>query len=455
MSRAKYLILNTRYQRGFTLTEVIIYVGLFAGIATLLVGSLVTILNIEGRENSANEVTSQLSLAFQTVQRLVRESSLIEKVYEGTDEGASCVAFCSVKLRMEDSAKDPSIIRSDADGVYLKEGAGLEAAITTDRIRVDNFKFVKFETSGTKAILQIDAAFTYNVGNPATAVSRALRSAVGRVSAATFDDDLLPNIDSSFNIGNSSNNWQSVFLSGDLTVGGEAAPLASPFGRGTIYFDTGANKFKVSENNGNYVDLIQGGASYWTGETGKVYLVNSGDNVGIGTTGPNQKLEVNGIIISGEDSATQGSLGFGVKYSGANIINTFGGQFSLGRTLIGYGVKPKQGAAGYVSSAGNVAFARGGLVVSDSLIFLNATSGTVPIGTDITMTERFRVNDDGNVGIGGSANPGSRLTVTGGDVYISNSTSGIILKSPDGTCARGTISNLDTLTFASTACPSN
>lgn len=58
-----------------------------------------------------------------------------------------------------------------------------------------------------------------------------------------------------------------------------------------------------------------------------------------------------------------------------------------------------------------------------------------------------------NVGIGTTTAPAAKLTVSEGDVYISSSTRGIILTSPDGTCARGTISDLDVLTFTSVTCP--
>ena len=59
---------------------------------------------------------------------------------------------------------------------------------------------------------------------------------------------------------------------------------------------------------------------------------------------------------------------------------------------------------------------------------------------------------NGNVGVGTST-PTARVQVEDGDVYIASSTRGIILKSPDGTCARGTIDNSDVLTFSSVTCP--
>jgi hypothetical protein len=67
--------------------------------------------------------------------------------------------------------------------------------------------------------------------------------------------------------------------------------------------------------------------------------------------------------------------------------------------------------------------------------------------------ERLRIlASDGNVGLGTQA-PASRLTVSGGDAEVTDSASGIILKSPDGTRWRVTISNLGILTTASITPP--
>ena len=70
-------------------------------------------------------------------------------------------------------------------------------------------------------------------------------------------------------------------ISRALTFGGIAEPNKSPAGQGRIYFDTIANKFKVSENGGNFVNLVD------------IYLINGGNflytsstswNVSIGTS---------------------------------------------------------------------------------------------------------------------------------------------------------------------------
>jgi hypothetical protein len=63
-------------------------------------------------------------------------------------------------------------------------------------------------------------------------------------------------------------------VSGALTVRGMAAPSTAPSGQGRIYFDSGENKFKVSQSTGAYVDLV--GTSSSGGVTAQRWLIGQG-----------------------------------------------------------------------------------------------------------------------------------------------------------------------------------
>ena len=80
---------------GFSLVELLVYAGIFAVVTGVLTGILVVGTKTQTQEKASTEVNQQLSLILTTVERLVRQSSLIEKVYEGTDEGVACTTFCS------------------------------------------------------------------------------------------------------------------------------------------------------------------------------------------------------------------------------------------------------------------------------------------------------------------------------------------------------------------------
>lgn len=57
-----------------------------------------------------------------------------------------------------------------------------------------------------------------------------------------------------------------------------------------------------------------------------------------------------------------------------------------------------------------------------------------------------------NVGIG-TKEPTTKLEIAKGDVYISDISRGIIMKSPDGQCWRGTLNNKGKLSFNKIECP--
>ncbi len=67
-------------------------------------------------------------------------------------------------------------------------------------------------------------------------------------------------------------------LNGAQTFRGMAAPAVSPAGQGRMYFDTTANKFKVSQNGGAYADLVGGGSGGAISSLSDVVLTSVADS---------------------------------------------------------------------------------------------------------------------------------------------------------------------------------
>jgi hypothetical protein len=144
----------------------------------------------------------------------------------------------------------------------------------------------------------------------------------------------------------------------------------------------------------NRLEFVTGGATRMT--------VAAGGNVGIGTTTPSTKLEIV-TAASGVD---------GIKLQKAD------GERSVWLIDEGSG--------------------------SGALYLFNGSNFNTVF---ITGNGNSFINS-GNVGIG-TTSPASKLTVTGGDIEVTDSTKGIILKSPNGTRYRVTISDLGVLSAAS------
>lgn len=98
---------------------------------------------------------------------------------------------------------------------------------------------------------------------------------------------------------------------GPLHLNATASPGLSVASEGRIYFDSGTNKFLVSENGGAYVDLV--GTSGWTDDGTVVRLTTANDQVGVGTTTPaaTAKLEVD---------SSSGGFAESIRLSGGGTI---------------------------------------------------------------------------------------------------------------------------------------
>ena len=73
-------------------------------------------------------------------------------------------------------------------------------------------------------------------------------------------------------------------------------------------------------------------------------------------------------------------------------------------------------------------------------------------GDNLASNTRMYIESDGNIGIATEV-PKSKLEVASGDVYMSTIGTGVILKSPNGSCFRVEVSNAGALSATSIACP--
>lgn len=205
------IIYNKHSKNGFSLAEILIYTGILAIVGTLFSGILITVTKVQNRQTASNEVNSQLNFILQTIQRLVRDSSLIE-ITAGSPAA-------SLKLRMQDPIKDPTIISLSGKKALIQEGSSDPTSLTTDSVNVDLLQFIKFSNYPGHDTVQVDLTISYNTQNLERNFSKSLTSAIARVSAATFDSDIIPGSDNSYNVGLSSSRWQNLNLSGNLTAG--------------------------------------------------------------------------------------------------------------------------------------------------------------------------------------------------------------------------------------------
>ena len=212
--------------------------------------------------------------------------------------------------------------------------------------------------------------------------------------------------------------------------------------------------------------------------------IDSSGNVGIGTTSPSsfnsrgRNLVVNsdgdtGITISA-NSTSSSTLLFADAFGGTGGTATYRGvvEYDHANDSMAFST-----AAAYrmrIDSTGNVGI--GTTSPATKLHIADVSTPTIRIedttnnrnlqlfhdnnnsfirtstGSQLTFqtnggNTRMLIDTSGNVGIGTSS-PASKLEVDGGDVEVSDSLNGLILKSPDGTRYRVTVANGGTLTVS-------
>jgi hypothetical protein len=247
--------------------------------------------------------------------------------------------------------------------------------------------------------------------------------------------------------GNSTNNTSLSHVSPTYTV----YPNYANFGQ----LSSSGNGLIIQAPSG--IIKFQAGASA-SGVSDRMVITNAG-NVGIGTTTPDARLvvESNGdgfgetddrFLIKVKNKSTSSASQAIIQVS-AGSGNNF---MNISQSASNYSISEKADASiVYASGTGGLvlqASPKSGSEVDASSIRFYTGWVNVPGGS----IERMTLDKRGYLGIG-TTTPKAKLEVTNGDVYVNDSTKGIILKAPNGSCWRVTVDNTGNFVRTSITCP--
>lgn len=198
---------------GFTLIEVLIYLAIFSVSAIFLLNILSSSIKVQSQQSISSELNQQISFVSSAIERKVQAASLIENP-AGT-------ASTSLTLRYSSSTLDPTYIFVDASStaIYIKEGSDDARPLTNSLVQISSFEVTKYENPGGRAVVQVALTLRYKSDNPAHQLTRSLQTAITRISAATFDSNILPNSNNAYDLGSGLVTWRDGYFSGEVGIG--------------------------------------------------------------------------------------------------------------------------------------------------------------------------------------------------------------------------------------------
>ena len=200
---------------------------------------------------------------------------------------------------------------------------------------------------------------------------------------------------------------------------------------------------------------FNGSINFMLGGTSR-FLVTSGGNVGIGTTGPGALLDVSNALISSAfanvaTTSYTGTNATGSRFVGRHARGTGGAPTALlnGDNLVGF-IGQGYGATGFSSGRAGM-FVQAAENWTDLAQGTNLTFTTTPTGTT-TQLEQMRIDQAGNVGIGTSVPRNALEVVRTGAANITSTSfggeTGLGLQFARGTAAApSAVQTGDTLGF--------
>ena len=249
-------------RNGVTLIELLIFVGIFTIVMGTFVTMLVAITNVQTHQSSQAAVTRESQFLLQQIQYNVELASVIDIPQD--------TATTTLRLRMPSAAIDPTIISVSSGTVYIQQGNGPQVALTSAKVSVSNLSFTR--RANPPGHDSVSTAFTiaYNTSNFGQMFSEIFQTSVARVSAATFDSNLIPSSTNAYSVGQAGQIWTSINGLINFNPGGtgvEIGPGAPSSSRlevnGDVYIDTTSGKGLVlRDSSGNCwrLTITTGGA---------------------------------------------------------------------------------------------------------------------------------------------------------------------------------------------------
>lgn len=168
--------LTTR--KGFTLIELLIQLSIFAIVSSFLVGITLVATRVKNRELANAEVVGQLNSVMQTIQRMVRESTLAL-----VKDAGGALAQTGPTLELARSGATTTVTLAN-NIVKLTEGVNPQNDLTSANVTVDELTFTRYLNSPGPDTVSILITMHYTSGPLSATSTKTLRSSASVLQPA-------------------------------------------------------------------------------------------------------------------------------------------------------------------------------------------------------------------------------------------------------------------------------
>lgn len=143
-----------RNEKGFSLLELVLYIGLLAIILTVASTLLVTLLEARAKHQTITEVGEVGQQVTSAITQAIRNADAITSPATGTSAS-------SLTLATFTTATNPTVINLSGTTLQIKEGTSAAIPITSSYVTVSSLTFTNLTRSGTPGVIQVRYTLTY------------------------------------------------------------------------------------------------------------------------------------------------------------------------------------------------------------------------------------------------------------------------------------------------------
>lgn len=143
------------FKIGFTLVELVLYIGIASAIAFVTTALLFTILGARTKNQVVIDVDQEGQRTMQIITQTIRNTTTINSPTAG-------LTAASLSLNTPTAANNPTVFDLSAGSIRIKEGAATVVPLTSIHTTASGLQFLNLTRPGTKGTIRIQFTLTYN-----------------------------------------------------------------------------------------------------------------------------------------------------------------------------------------------------------------------------------------------------------------------------------------------------